>query len=157
MQGLNMGKTSNYLPIMQSSDSSKKNPDKIVYFGVININENGKNIGAVDVWRSVITKKILCEEKRPGILDISEDIGMPTISDNETWALAVNKHRKGKDRWKLIRIPENGKVDFLDTDDETKISVKIENSRIIDPDWWSFSISKNINKSVEISKEIIQK
>jgi hypothetical protein len=142
---------------MQSSDSSKKNPDKIVYFGVININENGKNIGAVDVWRSVITKKILCEEKRPGILDISEDIGMPTISDNETWALAVNKHRKGKDRWKLIRIPENGKVDFLDTDDETKISVKIENSRIIDPDWWSFSISKNINKSVEISKEIIQK
>lgn len=152
-----MGKTSNYLPIMQSSDSSKKNPDKIVYFGVININENGKNIGAVDVWRSVITKKILCEEKRPGILDISEDIGMPTISDNETWALAVNKHRKGKDRWKLIRIPENGKVDFLDTDDETKISVKIENSRIIDPDWWSFSISKNINKSVEISKEIIQK
>jgi hypothetical protein len=142
---------------MQSSDASKKNQDKIVYFGVININENGKNIGAIDVWRSVITKKILCEEKRPGILDISEDIGMPTISDNETWALAVNKHRKGKDRWKLIRIRENGKVDFLDTDDETKISVKIENSRIVDPDWWSFLVSKNINKSVEISKEIIQK
>ncbi len=142
---------------MQSPDSSKKNQDKIVYFGVININENGKNIGAIDVWRSVITKKILCEEKRPGILDISEDIGMPTISDKEIWALAVNKHRKGKDRWKLIRIPENGKVDFLDTDDETKISVKIENSRIVDPDWWSFLISKNINKSVEISKEIIQK
>ncbi len=142
---------------MQSSDSSKKNQDKIVYFGVININENGKNIGAIDVWRSVITKKILCEEKRPGILDISEDIGMPTISDKEIWALAVNKHRKGKDRWKLIKIPENGKVDFLDTDDETKISVKVENSRIIDPDWWSFLVSKNINKSVEISKEIIQK
>ena len=142
---------------MQSSDSSKKNQDKIVYFGVININENGKNIGAIDVWRSVITKKILCEEKRPGILDISEDIGMPTIGDKEIWALAVNKHRKGKDRWKLIKIPENGMVDFLDTDDETKISVKIENSRIIDPDWWSFLVSKNINKSIEISKEIIQK
>ena len=142
---------------MQSSDPSKKNQDKIVYFGVININENGKNIGAIDVWRSVITKKILCEEKRPGILDISEDIGMPTISDKETWALAVNKHRKGKDRWKLVKIPENGKVDFVDTDDETKISVKIENLRIIDPDWWSFLVSKNINRSVEISKEAIQK
>ncbi len=82
---------------------------------------------------------------------------MPTISDKETWALAVNKHRKGKDRWKLIKIPENGKVDFLDTDDETKISVIIENLRIIDPDWWSFLVSKNINRSVEISKEIIQK
>jgi hypothetical protein len=141
---------------MQSSDSSN-NQDKIVYFGVININENGKNIGAIDVWRSVITKKILCEEKRPGILEISEDIGMPTISDKEIWALAVNKHRKGKDRWKLLKIPENGKVEFLDTDDETKISVNVENSKIIDPEWWSVLVSKNINKSIEITKEITQK
>jgi hypothetical protein len=136
---------------MQSSSSN--NQDKIVYFGVININEYGKNIGAVDVWRSVITKKILCEEKRLGILDISEDIGMPVIGEKEIWAVAVNKHRKGKDRWKLIKIPENGKLDFTDTDDETKISVNVENLRIIDPDWWSFLVSKNINKSVEISEE----
>ena len=140
---------------MQSSSSN--NQDKIVYFGVININEYGKNIGAVDVWRSVITKKILCEEKRLGILDISEDIGMPVIDDKEIWAVAVNKHRKGKDRWKLIKIPENGKLDFTDTDDETKISVNVENLRIIDPDWWSFLVSKNINKSVEISEELTQK
>ena len=37
--------------------------DKVVYFGVININENQKTIGAVDVWRSVITKELFCEEK----------------------------------------------------------------------------------------------
>jgi hypothetical protein len=140
---------------MQSSSSN--NQDKIVYFGVININEYGKNIGAVDIWRSVITKKILCEEKRLGILDISENIGMPVIDDKEIWAVAVNKHRKGKDRWKLIKIPENGKLDFTDTDDETKISANVENSRIIDPDWWSFLVSKNINKSVEISVELTQK
>jgi len=140
---------------MQSSSSN--NQDKIVYFGVININEYGKNIGAVDVWRSVITKKILCEEKRLGILDISEDIGMPVIDDKEIWSVAVNKHRKGKDRWKLIKTPENGKLDFTDTDDETKISVNVENLRIIDPDWWSFLVSKNINKSVEISEELTQK
>ncbi len=143
---------------MQSSASSSDNGDKIVYFGVININENGKNIGAVDIWRSVITKKILCEEKRLGILDISEDIGMPRIDDKEIWAVAVNKHRKGKDRWKLIKIPKDGeKIDFIDTDDETKISLNVEKSRIIDPEWWSFLVSKNINKSIEISEEIIQK
>jgi hypothetical protein len=140
---------------MQSSSSN--NQDKIVYFGVININEYGKNIGAVDIWRSVITKKILCEEKRLGILDIAEDIGMPVIDDKEIWAVAVNKHRKGKDRWKLIKIPENGKSDFTDTDDETKISVNVENLRITDSDWWSFLVSKNINKSIEISEELIQK
>ena len=143
---------------MQSSDSSSNNGDKIVYYGVININENGRNIGAVDIWRSVITKKILCEEKRLGILEISENIGMPHIDDKEIWAVAVNKHRKGKDRWKLIKIKEGEKrIGFLDTDDETKISVNIENSGIVDPEWWSFLVSKNINKSVEISEEIAQK
>jgi hypothetical protein len=143
---------------MQSSASSSNNGDKIVYYGVININENGKNIGAVDIWRSVITKKILCEEKRLGILDISEDIGMPRISDKEIWAVAINKHRKGKDRWKLIKLKEGEKkIEFIDTDDETKILVEIENSKIVDPEWWSFLVSKNINKSIEISEEIAQK
>jgi hypothetical protein len=140
---------------MQSSASSSNNGDKIVYYGVININENGKNIGAVDIWRSVITKKILCEEKRLGIMDISEDIGMPRINDKEIWAVAINKHRKGKDRWKLIKLKEGEKkIEFIDTDDETKILVEIENSKIVDPEWWSFLVSKNINKSIEISEEI---
>jgi len=158
MQGLNKGNLK-ALFIMQSSTSSSSNDkDKVVYFGVININENGKNIGAVDVWRSVITKKILCEEKRLGILEISEEIGMPTINDKEVWAVAVNRHRKGKDRWKLIKIKEGeNQVNFLDTDDETKISANVENLRITDPDWWSFLVSKSINKSIEISKEILQK
>jgi hypothetical protein len=143
---------------MQSSASSSNNGDKIVYYGVININENGKNIGAVDIWRSVITKKILCEEKRLGIMDISEDIGMPRINDKEIWAVAINKHRKGKDRWKLIKLNEGEKkIEFIDTDDETKILVEIENSKIVDPEWWSFLVSKNINKSIEISEEIAQK
>jgi len=48
-------------------------------------------------------------------------------------------------------------LDFTDTDDETKISVNVENLRIIDPDWWSFLVSKKINKSVEISDESTQK
>lgn len=137
------------------SSPSSNNRDKIVYFGVININEMGRNIGAVDIWRSVYTKKLLCEEKRLGVLEISEEIGMPKINDNEVWAVAVNKHRKGKDRWKLIKIKEGEKqTSFVDTDDETKILANVENMRITDPDWWSFLVSKNINKSIEISKEI---
>lgn len=37
--------------------------NKVVYFGVININENNRTIGAVDIWRNVINKKLFCEEK----------------------------------------------------------------------------------------------
>ncbi len=145
------------ISIMQSSTSSShsnNNKDKIVYFGVININENGKNIGAIDIWRSVITKKIFCEEKRLGILDITEKIGMPEINDEEIWLVAINKFRKGKDRWKLIKTVKDGKTTFIDTDDESQITVNIENSRIVHQEWWSFLVSENVNKSIEISQEM---
>jgi hypothetical protein len=140
---------------MQSSTSSRNNKDKIAYFGVININENGRNIGAVDIWRSLITKNLFCEEKRLGILDITDKIGMPEIKNDEIWAVAINKFRKGKDRWKLISIAKDGKTEFLDTDDETKIIVDISDFKIIDKEWWSFLVSENVNKSVEITRELI--
>jgi hypothetical protein len=139
---------------MQSSTSSN-NKDKIAYFGVININENGRNIGAVDIWRSLITKNLFCEEKRLGILDITDKIGMPEIKNDEIWAVAINKFRKGKDRWKLISIAKDGKTEFLDTDDETKIIVDTSNFKIIDKEWWSFLVSENVNKSIEITEELI--
>lgn len=135
-------------------ENDNKANDKIVYFGVININENGKNIGAIDVWRSVITKELFCEEKRLGILDIAEDIGMPKIEKGKKWAVAVNRNRFGKDRWKLIKILEEGIFKFFDTDDETIIITNVKKYQIIDNDWWNFLVENNINRSVEITKEL---
>ncbi len=140
---------------MQSSTSSN-NKDKVTYFGVININENGRNIGAVDIWRSLITKKLFCEEKRLGILDITDKIGMPQIKDEEVWTVAVNRFRKGKDRWKLISVIKEGKNEFVDTDEESKVIVETLDYKIKDNEWWSFSVSENVNKSIEISKELNQ-
>ncbi|HET6589733.1 MAG TPA: hypothetical protein VFG45_06190 [Candidatus Nitrosocosmicus sp.] len=138
---------------MQSSTSSN-NRDKIVYFGVININENGRNIGAVDIWRSLITKIIFCEEKRLGILDITDKIGMPQINDNQVWAVAVNRYRKGKDKWRLISIIKDGENQFVDTDEETRITVQSVDFKIIDKEWWSFLVAENVNKSIEITNEM---
>jgi hypothetical protein len=135
-------------------ENDKEANDKIVYFGVININENGKNIGAIDVWRSVITKELFCEEKRLGILDIAEDIGMPKIEKGKKWAVAVNRNRIGKDRWKLIKILEEGIFKFFDTDDETIIITNVKNYHIIDNDWWNFLVENNINRSIEITTEL---
>ena len=75
---------------MNKNDSAN---DKIVYFGVININEKGKTIGAIDIWRSAITKELFCEEKRLGILEIADYIGMPKIDKGYKWAIAVNRSR----------------------------------------------------------------
>ena len=136
---------------MSGNDSTN---DKIVYFGVININEKGRTIGAIDIWRSVITKELFCEEKRLGILDIADYIGMPKIDKGYKWAVAVNRNRLGKDRWKLIKIVKEGKFTFYDTDDETIINTTVTNYRINNNDWWNFLIENNINRSIEITKEL---
>jgi hypothetical protein len=129
-------------------------PDnKVVYFGVININENNRTIGAVDIWRNVINKKLFCEEKRLGILEIVDYIGMPTIAEDQEWAVAINRNRMGKERWKLIKITKDGRISFIDTDDETTVSVNVLDYKIVDDKWWSFLVSKNVNRSIEITNE----
>ena len=127
--------------------------DKIVYLGVININENSKTIGAVDIWRSVLTKEVFCEEKRLGVLEISENIGMPRLEPNQQWAVVVSRKRSGKDRWKLIKIVKQGDFTFIDNDDETKIPVKVTNYQVIDEDWWSFLVSDKVNRTVDVMLE----
>lgn len=127
--------------------------DKIVYLGVININENGKTIGAVDIWRSVLTKEVFCEEKRLGVLEISEYIGMPRLEPDQQWAVVINKRRSGKDRWKLIKMVRQGDFTFIDNDDETKVHVKVMNYQVIDEEWWSFLISDKVNRTVDVMSE----
>ncbi len=144
----------NYFIFEMQSSTPSKNKDKVTYFGVININENGRNIGAVDIWRSLITKELFCEEKRLGILDIADKIGMPQIKKEEVWAVAVNRFRKGKDRWRLISIIKEGRNEFIDTDEESKIVVETFNYKVVDNEWWSFGVSENVNKSIEITKEL---
>jgi hypothetical protein len=127
--------------------------DKVVYFGVININEKGRTVGAIDIWRNVITKELFCEEKRLGILEIADNIGMPKIDKDKKWAVAINRKRAGNDRWKLIKIIRQGNFKFTDTDDETTVEVDVKDYRIADPDWWNFLVENNINRSIEITEQ----
>ncbi|HET9356633.1 MAG TPA: hypothetical protein VFN98_00925 [Nitrososphaeraceae archaeon] len=129
-----------------------KNEDKVVYFGVININENHKTIGAVDIWRSVITKELFCEEKRLGILDIVDFIGMPKIEVGKKWAVAISRKTKGRDRWKLVKLVKQGKIQFSGPEDKN-VTVQVRDYKIVDPEWWSFLVEKNINRNLEITRE----
>jgi hypothetical protein len=143
---------------MCSNASSMTTPepigeDKVVYFGVINLNENGRTVGAIDIWRNVITKQLFCEEKRLGILEISDNIGMPKIDKDKKWAVAINRKKAGNDRWKLIKIIRQGNFKFTETDDETTVEVDVKDYRIMDPDWWNFLVENNINRSIEITEQ----
>ena len=136
-----------------ASTAGPKATDKTVYFGVVNIIENAKLIGAVDVWRSVITKELFCEEKRLGILDIADYIGMPKIDKDLKWVVAISRKKKGKDRWKLIKLIKEGKFKFNGPDHDTSIEVTVKDYKIIDIEWWSFWVERNLNRSIDINKE----
>ena len=140
---------------MSASNSEKEDctSAKIVYFGVININENGRTIGAVDIWRNVITKELFCEEKRLGILEIADYIGMPKIGENQRWAVAISRKKTGRNRWKLLKLIQKGKFKFMSPDDEENSfgsEVMVEGYNILDNEWWSFLVEKNINRTVEV-------
>jgi hypothetical protein len=128
------------------------NEDKAVYFGVININEGQKTIGAVDIWRSVITKELFCEEKRLGILEIADNIGMPKLEKDRKWAVAINRDRKGQDRWRLIKLINGGIFTFRDSND-SEILVDVAEHKIKDNQWWSFLVEKNVNRNIDITSE----
>lgn len=135
------------------SDFDQNRSDKVVYFGVTNLLENNRLIGAVDIWRSVITKELFCEEKRLGILDIGEKIGMPNVSKNKKWAVAINRERIGKDKWNLVTLSKEGEVRFTDQLEERDVMVQVKDYTVLDREWWSFLIERNINRNVDITRE----
>src|SRR6185503_3544106 len=124
--------------------------DKVVYFGVININENSRTVGSVDVWRSLLTKEMFCEEKRLGIEEIVDYIGMPNIEKDKKWAVAISRKRKGHLRWRLVKMIRNGKLTFTDADDKA-IEVSVDNFSISDQDWWSFLVEESVNRNLEVA------
>jgi len=124
--------------------------DKVAYFGVINVNENGRTIGSVDIWRSLLTKELFCEEKRLGMLEIVDYIGMPRIDKEKKWAVAISRKRSGHMRWKLVKLIQEGDFGFTDADDK-QVQVQVKEFSITDPEWWSFLVEKNVNRNVEVA------
>jgi hypothetical protein len=148
MQELNKWQLATRIIIMTTSDPT--GGDKVVYFGVININENGRTVGSVDIWRSLLTKEMFCEEKRLGILQIADYIGMPKIDKDKKWAVAISRNRKGHLRWRLIKMIEEGKMTFTDADDNA-IEVNVKDFKIVEPWWWSFLVEENVNRNMEVA------
>lgn len=122
---------------------------QITYFGVTNINVNERTIGSVDVWRCAICKKRFCEEKQLGIDSIVDYVGMPKIEPDEKWAVMVRKLFKGKDRWKLVRLKQDGTL-RVESPDDRVIEIPVRNYTVDDPNHASFLIDDHVNKAIEI-------
>jgi hypothetical protein len=86
-------------------------------------------------------------------LEIVDYIGMSTIDKNKKWAVAISRKKTGTDKWKLVKLIKEGKFKFIDTDDETPIEVDVKDYKIMDSEWWSFLVEKNINHNIEVNTE----
>jgi hypothetical protein len=84
-----------------------------------------------------------------GIESISEIVGMPRIGDDEKWGVIVSKLQKGKDKWKLVRLKQNGIIKY-ETADEKILDLKIEDYKIVDDFHTSFLVEDHLNRAVEI-------
>jgi len=124
-----------------------ENP-QITYLAPVNINIDERTIGSVDVWRSASCKKKFCEEKQLGIDSITDIVGMPRIEDGEKWGVIVSKLQKGKDKWKLVRLKQNGIIKY-ETVDEKILDLKIEDYKIVDDFHTSFLVDDHLNRAVE--------
>jgi hypothetical protein len=122
---------------------------QITYFGVTNVNYEKRTIGSVDIWRCAICKKRFCEEKQLGIESIVDYVGMPKIDPDEKWAVLVRKLFKGKDRWKLVRLRQNGTIKVENPDDKV-LELPVKDFKVEDPNHASFLIDDHVNKAIEI-------
>jgi hypothetical protein len=96
-----------------------------------------------------VCKKRFCEEKQLGIESIVDYVGMPKIEPDEKWAVLVRKLLKGKDRWKLVKLKQNG-ILKTETPDDKVIDLPIKEYKVYDPNHTSFLIDDYINKVIEI-------
>ena len=122
---------------------------QITYNAPVNINIEERTIGSVDVWRCAFCKRSFCEEKQLGIESITDIVGMPRIGDDEKWAVVISKLQKGKDKWKLVKLKENGILKF-ETADEQVIDLNIECYEIVDDFHSSFLVLDHLHRAVEI-------
>ena len=63
--------------------------------------------------------------------------------------MIVSRLQKGKDKWKLVKLKQNGIIKY-ETADEKILELKIENYSIVDDYHTSFLIEDHLNKAVEI-------
>jgi len=61
----------------------------------------------------------------------------------------VSKLKKGKDKWKLVRLKQYGIIKY-GTVDEKILDLKIEDYKIVDDYHSSFLIEDHLNNAVEI-------
>jgi hypothetical protein len=95
----------------------------IIYYGVVNLINDGNVIGAIDVWRCRGCPDIFCEDKRYGIMDLAAEVGFPKIEPGAKWAALICTKEKASD-WTLTGAKPGNIIHHSCTPD-TKVDLTV--------------------------------
>src|SRR5437879_8450539 len=95
----------------------------VVYFGVVNLIDNGYVMGAIDVWKCRSCPQTFCEDKRFGMTDLAPEVGLPKIEPGSKWAALICTRNTGSN-WTLIQAKPGATLLHSCTPD-TKLELKV--------------------------------
>jgi hypothetical protein len=95
----------------------------VVYFGVVNLIDNGYVMGAIDVWKCRSCPQTFCEDKRYGMTDLAPEVGLPKIEPDSKWAALICTRNTGSN-WTLIQAKPGSAVQHSCTPD-TKLELNV--------------------------------
>jgi hypothetical protein len=95
----------------------------VVYYGVVNLIDEGYVMGAVDVWRCRGCDQLFCEDKRYGVTDLAPEVGLPKIVPDTKWAALICTRDKGSN-WTLTQVAPGISIAHSCTPD-TKVELTV--------------------------------
>jgi hypothetical protein len=95
----------------------------VVYFGVVNLIDNGYVMGAIDVWKCRSCPQTFCEDKRFGMTDLAPEVGLPKIEPDSKWAALICTRSTGSN-WTLIQAKPGNTLQHSCTPD-TKLELRV--------------------------------
>src|SRR3989475_6981500 len=95
----------------------------VVYFGVVNLIDNGNVMGTIDVWKCRSCPQTFCEDKRFGMTDLAPEVGLPKIEPGSKWAALICTRKEGSN-WTLIQTRPSATVQHSCTPD-TKLELTV--------------------------------
>src|SRR5436853_1155229 len=95
----------------------------VVYFGVVNLIDNGYVMGSIDVWKCRSCPQTFCEDKRFGMTDLAPEVGLPKIEPGSKWAALICTRNTGSN-WTLIQAKPGNMIQHSCTTD-TKLELKV--------------------------------
>jgi hypothetical protein len=75
----------------------------VLYFGVVNLIDESKVIGTIDVWRCRSCNELFCEDKRFGATDLAPEVGFPRVGAGSKWGALICKRDSGSN-WTLTAV-----------------------------------------------------